>query len=93
LRTVTMQIPSQKIITKDNVSIDIAGHARILAAVFTRIESSGKTSGTRSARKSLRTMPSSRWTRFAISSKRRHATQRWSNPSHPFHISSVQCDV
>ena len=24
LRTVTMQIPSQKIITKDNVSIDIA---------------------------------------------------------------------
>ena len=27
LRTVTMQIPSQKIITKDNVSIDIAGVA------------------------------------------------------------------
>jgi len=27
LRTVTMQIPSQKIITKDNVSIDIAAVA------------------------------------------------------------------
>ena len=29
LRTVTMQIPSQKIITKDNVSIDIAAVATI----------------------------------------------------------------
>src|SRR5260370_6649157 len=36
LRTVTMQIPSQKIITKDNVSIDIA------AVAYYSITQSGK---------------------------------------------------
>ena len=34
LRTVTMQIPSQKIITKDNVSIDIAAVAYYQTIIF-----------------------------------------------------------
>jgi regulator of protease activity HflC (stomatin/prohibitin superfamily) len=36
LRTVTMQIPSQKIITKDNVSIDIAASPTITSPIRRR---------------------------------------------------------
>src|SRR5436189_5460350 len=44
LRTVTMQIPSQKIITKDNVSIDIASVPAIIFPIRQKRVSSLSTS-------------------------------------------------